>query len=164
MSTNDQSILTTVKKTLGLLEDYSAFDQDLILFINSVFGDLRQLGVGPPTGFEIEDSSKKWVDFIGNDLRFAGVKTFMHLKVKQVFDPPENGAVSIAMEKMVQEAAWRLKVTVDEVFAEVSAVTDEGAIVWILDEQGNFPEEAPYNSVGFNPVNRMIWRKVRPDA
>lgn len=164
MATNDKSILDSMKKTLGLLSDYTPFDEDLVLFINGVFGELRQLGVGPPMGFEIENANAKWSDFLGDDLRFAQVKTFMHHRVKQTFDPSENGSVSIDQEKQILELQWRIKVTVDEVYAEIEAQTDEGAIVWVLDEQGNFPEEAPYNAVGFNPVNRMIWRKVRPDA
>lgn len=164
MATNDKSILDSIKKTLGLLGDYAPFDEDLILFINGVFGELWQLGVGPPTGFEIESSTEKWKDYLGDDLRFSQVKTLMHLKVKQTFDPSENGSVSIAQEKLITEMVWRIKVAVDEIYGEIAAQTDEGAIVWILDEQGNFPEEAPYNSVGFNPVNRMIWRKVAPDA
>lgn len=163
MGTNDKSILTTVKKALGLSDDYTPFDEDLILFINGQMGELRQLGIGPPEGFEIEDKDQKWSDLLGEELRLSGAKTLVVQRCRQQFDPPENGAVIISMEKQILELQWRLSVVVDEIIAEIVAES-AGAYVWILDEQGNFPNEAAYGDVGFNPVNRMIWRKVPLDA
>lgn len=46
-----ESILTSIKKMLGITEEYEHFDSDLIMHINSVFMILTQLGVGPPSGF-----------------------------------------------------------------------------------------------------------------
>lgn len=51
------SILTSVKKLLGLTEEYTAFDADLIMHINSVLMILRQMGVGPQEGFGISDAN-----------------------------------------------------------------------------------------------------------
>ena len=48
-----ESILTSIKKLLGIDESYTHFDADLIMHINGVFSILTQLGVGPPNGFSI---------------------------------------------------------------------------------------------------------------
>ena len=40
-----ESILTSIKKMLGITEEYEHFDSDLIIHINSVFMILTQLGV-----------------------------------------------------------------------------------------------------------------------
>ena len=85
----NESILTSIKKLLGITEECTDFNTDIIIFINSVFPTLLQLGVGPKEGFKIEDSSTKWSDYLGDlDKRFGTVKTYIYLKVKMVFDPP----------------------------------------------------------------------------
>lgn len=38
------SILTSIKKLLGITEEYEHFDPDIIMHINSVFSVLTQLG------------------------------------------------------------------------------------------------------------------------
>ena len=52
------SILTSIKKLLGIAEEYEHFDPDIVMYINSAFSVLTQLGVGPEEGFRIEDASK----------------------------------------------------------------------------------------------------------
>ena len=42
-----ESILTSIKKMLGIDEEYTHFDADVIMDINSVLMILTQLGVGP---------------------------------------------------------------------------------------------------------------------
>ena len=88
-----ESILTSIKKTLGIEEEYEHFDMDLIMHINSVFSTLNQLGVGPKNGFRIEDDSTTWSEFISTDnMRFEFVKSFIYLKVKLLDAPisPKN--------------------------------------------------------------------------
>lgn len=103
-----ESILTSVKKMLGITEEYEHFDSDLIIHINSVFMILTQLGVGPPLGFSIRDKSTTWKEFISDETKFQQVKSYMHMKVKLLFDPPLSSAVIASMEKMIAEAEWRL--------------------------------------------------------
>ena len=76
------SVLTSIKKLLGIAEEYEHFDADLIMHINSVFSILTQLGVGPSKGFMIEDKSATWKDFISDESKYMLVKSYMHLKVK----------------------------------------------------------------------------------
>ena len=79
------SILTSIKKLLGIIEEYEHFDPDLIMHINSVFMVLTQLGVGPVNGFAIHGKEETWTDFISDDSRLELVKSYMHLKVKLLY-------------------------------------------------------------------------------
>lgn len=105
-----ESILTSIKKLLGISKEYNHFDDDLIMHINSVFLVLTQLGVGPTEGFIIEDDSAEWMDFIEDPTQLQAVKSYMHLKVKLLFDPPLSSAVIESMNRMIAEFEWRLNV------------------------------------------------------
>lgn len=107
------SILTSIKKLLGIAEEYEHFDADIIMHINSVFSILTQLGVGPSNGFSIEDKEARWHDFIGEDNNIEMVKSYIHLKVKLLFDPSLSSAVMEATNQMIKELEWRLNVAVD---------------------------------------------------
>lgn len=104
-----ESILTSIKKLLGITEEYQHFDADLIIHINSVFSILTQLGVGPSEGFFIEDDSATWYDFIPEGQNYESVKTYVHLKVKTLFDPPASSVVLDSMTRMASEFEWRLQ-------------------------------------------------------
>ena len=105
-----ESILISIKKLLGITEEYTQFDLDLIIHINSAFMELTQLGVGPPTGFSISDSSTSWGDFLGKSSNLESVKSYVYLRVRLLFDPPSSSAVMENMKQMLNEYAWRLNV------------------------------------------------------
>lgn len=106
-----ESILTSIKKLLGIAEEYDHFDSDLIFHINSVFSTLTQLGVGPSEGFLISDKYDVWSDFIPDDnKKIEAVKSYMYLKVKMLFDPPPNSAVIESTKEIIKEMEWRLNV------------------------------------------------------
>ena len=109
----EESILASIKKLLGIPEEYKQFDADIIMHINSAFSILTQLGVGPSNGFSISDEEKEWHDFIGDDGKIEMVKSYIHLKDKLLFDPPLSSAVIEAMNQMIKELEWRLNVAVD---------------------------------------------------
>lgn len=102
------SILTSIKKLLGIEEEYEHFDQDIMMHINSTFMILNDLSVGPETGFSVQDKTKTWTDYLGSDKRLEGVKTYIYLKVKLIFDPPSNSFVVEAMNRQITELEWRL--------------------------------------------------------
>lgn len=104
----NESILTSIKKLLGIAEECTDFDKDLIININSTLMILTQLGVGPLEGFVIEDSTATWGEFEPNIKQMALVKTFVHLKVRLVFDPPMSTAVLESMKEIIKETEWRL--------------------------------------------------------
>lgn len=108
------SILTSIKKLLGIQEEYDHFDPDIIMHINSVFMTLTQLGVGPAEGFSIEDETSVWGDFIGNHrAAIEAVKSYTHLKVKLLFDPPQQSSVIESMNRQIAEFEWRINAAVD---------------------------------------------------
>lgn len=110
----NESILTSIKKHLGLPEDYEHFDLDIIDHINTTFSILCQLGVGPEEGFFISDKTSVWSDFItDSDPRLNMVISYMEKKVKLMFDPPLSNAVMEATNKIIAELEWRLNVQVD---------------------------------------------------
>lgn len=108
-----ESILTSIKKMLGIAEEYTHFDMDLIMHINSVLMGLTQIGVGPSNGFHIEDGSAVWDDFLQGASNLEAVKSYVYLKTRLLFDPPQSSAVMESMKNMINELEWRISVTVD---------------------------------------------------
>lgn len=111
----DSSILESTKKMLGLAADYDVFDLDIMTHINSVFSTLTQLGVGPETGYYIEDASQTWGDFLNGDPRFNAVKSYVYLRVRLLFDPPTTGYHVEALKEQVKELEWRINVQREEI-------------------------------------------------
>ena len=115
----DDSILTSIKKLLGIAEEYTNFDADIIMNINSVFMTLQQLGVGPSEGFMIEDDSAEWLDYIDTDgypeqlNLLSAVKTYIYLKVKLVFDPPLSASVKEIINQSIAELEWRINIEIE---------------------------------------------------
>lgn len=107
------SILTSIKKLLGITEDYEHFDPDIIMHINTVLVILNQLGVGDENGFAIEDKTATWQDFLGDDNRLNLIKSYVHLKVRLLFDPPQSSVVRDAINNMISELEFRISVEVD---------------------------------------------------
>lgn len=103
-----ESILDSTKKSLGINPDYTEFDDELIDYINTAFSMLRQLGVGPESGFIIIDKETKWEDILGTDIRMELVKSYVHKKVRLMFDPPASSIVLECTEKILSEIEWRI--------------------------------------------------------
>ena len=110
----NESILNSIKKLLGITAEYTNFDTDIIMHINSVFMILNQLGVGPSKCFRIEDEYTTWDEYITEDNDLDAVKTYMYLKVKLSFDPPLSSSVLEANKQLINELEWRLNVQVKE--------------------------------------------------
>ncbi len=108
-----ESILTSIKKLLGIAEEYTHFDADLIIHINSVFSILTQIGVGPLEGFSIKDESSVWGDFVPEKSKWELIKSYTYMKVKLLFDPPLNSAVIESINRIISELEWRIQVAAD---------------------------------------------------
>ena len=124
-----ESILTSIKAMLGITEQYTHFDAELIMHINSAFSILTQIGVGPSTGFSIQDDYATWSDFMPTDPRLEMVKTYMYKKVKFIFDPPDRSVIADALKRDIDELEFRLSVAVDEVNKGVTTVTGQDFII-----------------------------------
>ena len=105
------SILDSTKKILGIEPTYTAFDIDIIMNINGVLSTLQQLGIGPAEGFSIADNTATWDQFLGLDPRLNNVKTYVFLRVRALFDPPNTAYLVTSMNEQIRELEWRLNVT-----------------------------------------------------
>jgi hypothetical protein len=119
----ENSILTSVKAVLGLPAEYTAFDEDILMHINSVFADLHQVGIGPTTGFVIEDDSAGWDTYItagplANQLH--SVRSLVFLRVRLLFDPPATSYLISSMERQIEKFEWRLNVAREEALHPVT--------------------------------------------
>jgi hypothetical protein len=103
-----ESILNSTKKILGIDSSYTAFDQDIIMHINSTFATLNQLGVGPVEGFMISNSTPVWNDILDSDLRLNSVKSYVYLRVRLLFDPPSTSYAMSAIQDQITELGWRI--------------------------------------------------------
>lgn len=104
-----ESILSSIKKNLGLHEEDTSFDDDLVMHINTVFGILFQMGVGPKDNpFLITGADETWDQFLNDNFKIIYVKSYVEKKVKMLFDPPVSSAVIESMKMVIAELEWRL--------------------------------------------------------
>lgn len=108
------SILTSIKKLLGITENDESFDDDIVIYINSVFMTLTQFGVGPTTGFSISSKTSVWGDFLHGNKNLEAVKTYIYLKTRMLFDPPTNAALISAIDSTIKETEYRLITQVED--------------------------------------------------
>ena len=109
-----ESILDTIKKMLGIDTEDDSFDGDIIVLINPIIYALAQMGIGPPNGFIVIDKNNTWTEYIGGiPLNLEGVKTYIYLKTKLIFDPPTNTTTIEAMNRNTQELEWRMMLEVE---------------------------------------------------
>jgi hypothetical protein len=102
------SILTSTKKILGIGEDYTAFDEDIITHINSTFSIVHQMGIGPEDGYMITDAEDVWDDIDIHQSQLNLLRTYVFLKVRILFDPPATSYLIEATNKQIQEYEYRL--------------------------------------------------------
>lgn len=103
----NDSVLNTIKQMLGITEEQTDFDTDIIIHINTVFNILHQLGV-TEDWIQIEDPSTKWEDVVEDISKVNMIKSYVYSKVRLMFDPPLNSTVISAMERQIQEMEFRL--------------------------------------------------------
>lgn len=117
MPINDESMLDSIKKVLGLTPDYDVFDADILMHMNSTFSQLHQLGIGPEEGFYLETADTKWEAYFAGSVvdpkQLSNVKTYVYIKVRLIFDPPATSFAIKALQDQAVELEWRLNATVD---------------------------------------------------
>jgi hypothetical protein len=107
------SILNTIKHMLGVEPEYTHFDADIIIDINTSINILQQIGA-VKKDFHIQGAQETFGDMMGTDINKAQmVQTYIYLKTKLMFDPPLSGSVSGIIEKQIAELEWRLNVQLD---------------------------------------------------
>lgn len=108
------SILSSVKKILGLSDSYTAFDADIIMYINAVLNEMEQMGFPVPEGFEVVDYDETWNDLIGSLSLMNVVKPYMAFKVRMMFDPPTSSILSETLQHQIDRLEWRMNLVVDD--------------------------------------------------
>lgn len=102
------SILNTIKKACNVAEDDTSFDADLIMYTNSVFMNLSQIGMTQADNFSIAGPSTTWDALLPEDDSLIAVQTYISLKVRTLFDPPASSAAMEAINKTIAELEWRI--------------------------------------------------------
>lgn len=167
MSSNPASVLDSVKKSLGFESEYEAFDPDVIMIINSAFGSLQQLAVGPKTGFAIIDNSLMWSDYTSQVLLLGMVKQFVYMTSRLGFDPPATSFGIDAIKTQIAELTWRLNVMAEEITPPSNpdgSSNDSDVIAqaywWDLTGLSDFPDEAAIGDLGIDLDSGDVWRKA----
>lgn len=107
------TILEVTKAALGIPSEEVAFDIELLMHINAAFSDLTQLGLGPPTGFRVTKDSL-YSEYLGLNEDIDSVKTYVFMRVKMIFDPPDSYVVSGSFKEQIDKFEWRLNVAREE--------------------------------------------------
>lgn len=112
--TTEESILRSVKKLLGIVDEDNDFDSDIVIHINSVFLILNQMGIGPDIPFTIDPfTDTAWTEFITEINKISIVKSYVYLKVKLLFDPPTSSILLDAIKNDINELEFRLLIQPD---------------------------------------------------
>ena len=110
---NNDSILTSIKKLMGLTEEYDAFDQDILILINSVLFELEQIGVKAKDGFTLSDKTAVWSDYSDDDRLLNALKPYIYMKTKLMFDPPTSSGALDSMNRIIDRFEWRINLYAD---------------------------------------------------
>lgn len=122
----DQSILASIKQMLGLTDDITAFDAELIVHINSNFTTLSQLHVGSiDSGFMITGYQETWHCFLADSRLLPMVKEYIYLKVRMIFDTPASSVVADQFNNRIAEIEWRLNIQAERLAALEEENSDE---------------------------------------
>lgn len=106
-----ESVLLSVKHQLGINEDDTSFDVDLINCINMALNTLTQIGLQPEEGVRITDVEDTWDSILEDDPMLETIKTYIFMKVKLAFDPPQSGGLIDVYKSQIAEMEWRLGIT-----------------------------------------------------
>ena len=110
---NNDSILNSIKKLMGLTEEYDAFDQDILILINSVLFELEQIGVKAKEGFVLSDKTAVWSDYSDDDRLLNVLKPYIYMKTKLTFDPPTSSGALDSMNRIIDRFEWRINLYSD---------------------------------------------------
>ena len=113
-----ESILNTIKKMIGVEENYKQFDIDLIVHINTAFAALAQIGHNLKDGYFISDMNNIWSEYITDTRLLDPIKTYVYLKTKLVFDPPSSSMVIESMKQTLKELEFRIQISAESIDKE----------------------------------------------
>lgn len=116
------SILDDIKMMLGILPDYDYYNLQIIIYINTAFSILEQLGC---KHFAINGVNDSWNDFFGEEESIEMIKTFVYLKVKMLFDPSASSSIQNSFDAVAKELEWRINSKVDYEKEETNETSED---------------------------------------
>ena len=117
----ENSILDSVKKSLGLDANYTAFDEDVMQYINAALAKVKQLGVGTSV-VHVTSSAITWDALNAPQDQVNLAKPYVNLSVRLLFDPPSTSFTKDALTAQLKEYEWRLNTQHEY----VSSLSEEG--------------------------------------
>ena len=113
----EDSILLSIKKLLGMDPiEFTQYDTDLIIHINTIIEFLNQLGVDIPEGFKINNENALWSDYL-NKPEYNGIKdsikNYIYLRVRLIFDPSTNSSLLNSINDTIKELEWRIRTYIE---------------------------------------------------
>lgn len=110
----EESILKSIRKLIGPEDDYTHFDPDITIHINSAINRLYQLGVESAKNFRVTSEDETWGELFGSDDEVIDMcKTLIYYKVKMGFDPPTSSIASEAFRTEIDKQEWLISVWVE---------------------------------------------------
>lgn len=144
----DSSILLSIKKALGAAPDYTPFDVDIIMHINTQLANLYQLGMDAARGVVVNGPDQLWTDLIpAGDSRLQFVRTYIYAKVKMIFDPPTSTAQMQALKDAANEAEFRISVAVDKPYDDLAPVNPIATGDHSLLKNRDLPDQHPIKAI-----------------
>ena len=104
-----ESILDSIKVMHGIGDDDTSFDKELVMHINGALMVMTELGVGPIAGYSITGKDQTWTEFLQGRTDLDLVFNDVYLRVKLIFDPPQNSFLVTAIERQIKEYDWRIE-------------------------------------------------------
>lgn len=101
----EDGILKSTKAILGIVEDDDAFDQDILVHINSAFSTLGQLGVNLPDVSGVDD---RWSDVDLPSRQVNMIRSYLFVQLRLIFDPPTTSFHLAAVKEQIAEFTWRI--------------------------------------------------------
>lgn len=107
------SALNYVKHLIGISQEDSSFDLDIMAYINSALFVLYQLGVLPKV-VEVGSETDSFEDLVGGYIKEIGMlRTYIVQKVRLNFDPPSSSTVLQALKDSIAESEYRMSISAE---------------------------------------------------
>lgn len=123
----NDSILSSIKDNVGISEQDTAFDNEILLHINLAFSTLFEIGVGNDIPIRVENKESTWSDLFSDyDGCIGFIKEYTYLKVRTLFDPPTNSVVFESMKNLMTELEWRIRTFIEGLYIKEEKDTSYG--------------------------------------
>lgn len=120
-----ESILNSVKHSLGLSLTDPSFDEDVLMHINGAIAALFQLGVGPSDPVLVVDNTTEWSGLTDNLHLLSLCKQFVYHTTKMNFDAPGTSYLIEANQNIISELTFRIMVMADPYVPEAEETPEE---------------------------------------